>query len=235
MNARQFEAFNRLSSYVVHDLKNVAAQLALVVTNAERHRSNPAFVDDAFNTVSNATQKMNRMLAQLRKGGREDSRKAIVDLATVLQEAVSLRSVMQPVPVLTAEPGGLLLLIDQDKLVNVLAHLIHNAQEASQPGGRVEVQARQQQEYAEIDIIDDGCGMDEQFIRERLFRPFDTTKGNAGMGIGAYESREFVWSQGGDMVVESQQGRGTRFRIRLPLYRDAAAPEGRGVHAGEGH
>jgi signal transduction histidine kinase len=67
-----------------------------------------------------------------------------------------------------------------------------------------------------IEVRDDGCGMDAQFVRERLFRPFDTTKGNAGMGIGAYESREVVRAHGGDLEVESAPGLGTTMRIRLP-------------------
>ncbi len=66
--ANQFEAFNRLSAFVVHDLKNLLAQLELLVKNAERHRKNPMFMDDAINTVDNAAKKMGRLLAQLRKG-----------------------------------------------------------------------------------------------------------------------------------------------------------------------
>jgi len=68
-----------------------------------------------------------------------------------------------------------------------------------------------------IEVSDNGCGMDEQFVRERLFRPFDTTKGSKGMGIGAYQTREFVRASGGDVQVHSQPGTGTRFIIRLPL------------------
>ena len=68
-----------------------------------------------------------------------------------------------------------------------------------------------------IEVSDNGCGMDEQFVRDRLFRPFDTTKGSKGMGIGAYQTREFVRASGGDVQVQSQRGGGTRFIIRLPL------------------
>ena len=222
MDARQFEAFNRISSYVVHDLKNVSAQLSLVVTNAQRHKDNPAFIDDAINTVSNATAKMNRVLAQLRKGDREETHKAIVKVIDVLQEVVSIRSGSKPVPLLEQCDKTLLLLIDREQLVDILSHLVHNAQEATDDEGAVLLRAKGKGGDIIIEIVDNGCGMDEQFIRERLFRPFDTTKGNAGMGIGVYESRDFIWSQGGELTVQSCTGAdsATTFTVILPRYED---------------
>ncbi len=223
MDARQFEAFNRISSYVVHDLKNVSAQLSLVVANARRHKDNPAFIEDAVNTVSNATAKMNRVLAQLRKGGGEDTHKAIVKVTDVLQEVIAIRAGISPVPVIERCDADLLLLIDQERLVNILSHLVHNAQEATDDDGEVVLRAEGKDSDIVIEIVDNGCGMDEQFIRERLFRPFDTTKGNAGMGIGVYESRDFIWSQGGELTVRSSTGvdSTTTFSIKLPRYEDA--------------
>lgn len=221
MNARQFEAFNRLSSYVVHDLKNVSAQLSLVVQNAKRHMDNPEFIADAMRTVENATTKMNRMLAQLRKGGTVEAAKAIADLTPILNDAVANCAGRTPVPQLQGADEEMLLVIDAERLTNVLSHLIQNAQESTAGTGRVSVRAYTQHDDVVIEVQDDGCGMDDHFIRERLFRPFDTTKGNAGMGIGVYESREFIWSQGGDLLVASEPGKGTTFRVRLPLYRDA--------------
>lgn len=220
MDARQFEAFNRLSSYVVHDLKNISAQLGLVVSNAARHLNNPAFVEDAMKTVENATTRMNRMLAQLRKGKTEEQGKSIVSVHEVLNQAVGLCANRKPVPVLKPVSEDLLLLIERDRLIDVLAHVMQNGQEAADPSGFVEVAACRSGTDVVIEVTDNGCGMDGQFIRERLFKPFDTTKGNAGMGIGVFESREFVWAQGGDMVVSSKQGEGTTFRFSLPLYQD---------------
>lgn len=220
MDARQFEAFNRLSSYVVHDLKNVCAQLSLLLSNAERHKSNPAFINDMISTIENATNKMNRMLSQLRKEGNNDEMKSQVELKDILEEAVSIRASGQPVPRLACEEDKMRLFIEHDKLVNVVAHLIQNGQEATTAGGNVEIHVYREQDNAIIEIKDDGCGMSEKFIQERLFRPFDTTKGNAGMGIGVYESREFIWSQGGDIEVSSHEGNGTTFRIRLSLSKE---------------
>lgn len=220
--ARQFEAFHRLSAYVVHDLKNIAAQLALVVANAARHGKNPAFVEDAFQTVGNATERMNRLLAQLRKEPPANAVRSMA-LKTAAQRAVEARAMQCPVPVVRIladdEPW---VQVDPERLVAVLEHLIQNAQEATAAQGKIEVTVYSEERMAVAVVRDDGCGMDEQFIRERLFRPFTTTKGNAGMGIGVYESREFARAAGGELTVESQPNEGTHFFLRLPLVENPA-------------
>ncbi len=216
VEARQFEAFNRLSAYVVHDLKNVVGQLSLVVENSKKHRDNPGFIEDAFTTVDNAVNKMQRMLTQLRVGKHEVSRGTLVRLEEVLEEIVTLRQVMFPQPVFE-KCEGVEVLADRDRLTSIIGHVIENAQEATPDDGRVTVKLALVSGCAVIEIEDDGCGMSEKFVRERLFRPFDTTKGNAGMGIGVYECREFIRVLGGDVDVKSSPGRGTLFRLKIPL------------------
>ena len=75
-------------------------------------------------------------------------------------------------------------------------------------------------------MADTGCGMDEAFVRHKLFMPFETTKGEKGFGIGAYQAREFVRKCGGTIEVESRPGRGTRFILRLPLAPALSGTEG---------
>jgi putative PEP-CTERM system histidine kinase len=216
MDARQFDAFNRLSAYVVHDLKNIIAQLALVVSNAERHRDNPAFVDDAFSTVDNATKKMERLLAQLRKGRLQVSdRQKQVDLDALLKIVVKDHEGMLPIPQYSGTGFPVTIMANDDRLAAVMGHLIQNAQEATADSGSVSVSLKKQGDWAVVEIKDTGCGMDAEFIRKSLFRPFNTTKGNAGMGIGVYESREFITSIGGSMEVTSSPGKGTCFTINL--------------------
>ncbi|HEB67305.1 MAG TPA: PEP-CTERM system histidine kinase PrsK, partial [Gammaproteobacteria bacterium] len=217
VDARQFEAFNRLSAYVVHDLKNLVAQLSLVVRNAERHRDNPAFVEDAFATVDNAVKKMNRLLSQLCQGRMSGQPRRPVEVCALLEEVVAFHARQRPRPVLESCQGPVKVLADGDRLAAVLGHLVQNAQDATPDDGNIQVRLHRQGDKATVEIEDTGCGMDETFVRERLFRPFDTTKGNAGMGIGVYESREFVQSLGGRLTVDSVPGRGTTFRLKLPL------------------
>ncbi len=215
--ARQFEAFHRLSAYVVHDLKNIAAQLALVVANAVRHKTNPVFVEDAFRTVANATDKMNRLLAQLRKEVRANGSTQPVALAAAVCQAIATCAARRPTPVprINSDDDPWVQ-VDQERLIAVLEHLIQNAQDATPVEGTLEIAVYSENQTAIAAIRDEGCGMDAKFIRERLFKPFTTTKGNAGMGIGVYESREFAQAAGGELTVVSQPDRGSTFFLRLP-------------------
>ena len=218
VQARQFEAFNRLSAFVVHDLKNLVAQLALVVSNAAKHKNNPAFMEDAINTVENATLKMNRLLAQLRAGSmRPHTVSQLLDLGMLLREVVATCAHVKPVPELQCSEGRLRVQADRDRLAAVFGHIIQNAQDATSPEGYVKVRLNSVAGQAVLEVEDSGHGLDANFIRERLFQPFQTTKGNAGMGIGAYQSREVVRELGGDVDVVSEPGKGTLFRVRIPL------------------
>lgn len=219
VDARQFEAFNRLSAYVVHDLKNIVAQLSLIISNADRHKDNPAFVDDAFATVNNAASKMNRMLAQLRQGRMDSGDNQKIELVAMLVNVVRDHSEALPMPELSTVDtvGAMTVVANEDRLSAVIGHLVQNAQEASSDDGFVRLKLLQDGDFAVVEIADNGCGMDVTFQRERLFRPFDTTKGNAGMGIGVYESREFIHGLGGQLEVRSALGEGTTFIIRLKL------------------
>lgn len=214
--ARQFEGFNRLAAFVMHDLKNLIAQLSLITRNAERYGHNKEFVDDAFQTVGDSVDRMNRLLAQLRAAAaseREDS----VDLRAMLVKVVSHRAIMEPRPKLQIDDKtAITVSADADRLSAILANVIQNAQDATPKDGQIEVRLSVLCTEALIEVIDNGCGMDETFIRQRLFRPFDSTKGLSGMGIGAYECREFINMLGGRIEVESQPGKGTCFRLFIP-------------------
>jgi putative PEP-CTERM system histidine kinase len=225
VESRQFEAFNRLSAYVVHDLKNILAQQSLIVSNAARFRDNPAFVDDVIDTVSNSVERMTRLMEQMRSGMRGGNAGRL-DLAALLCEAVSGRASFDPEPHLKIEDNGLSVKADREQLVNVFSHIVQNAQEATGKAGRVVVRLRRRAHQAEVLVEDDGIGMDEEFIKQRLFKPFDSTKGLTGMGIGAYESREFVRALGGDILVRSEPRAGTTFSILLPCASDAADMDG---------
>lgn len=216
--ARQFEAYNRFSAYVVHDLKNVAAQLSLVVTNARRHKHNPEFIDDAIEDLTSAAERINRMLLDLRTGNAEEtSLSGTAHIEQVLSLATDRRAGQEPAPEFRPMGAELLVAADPERLTTIVEHLVQNAQEATPEFGQVTLSAHREEDSAVIEIADTGCGMDPKFIRERLFEPFDTTKGNAGMGIGVYEAREFVHALAGSMDVHSELGQGSTFRLKIPL------------------
>jgi putative PEP-CTERM system histidine kinase len=218
--AKQFEAFNRLTAFVMHDLKNLIAQQSLVVRNAVRHKSNPAFFEDAIATIENSVARMSKLLQQL-QSGEASGRRSRVRLVTALQDAVDRCRGGVPEPQLVAADERLHVSLDRDRFATVTAHLVRNAQEATGNEGCVEVRLTREGDQAVIAIEDNGCGMDPDFIRTRLFRPFDSTKGSKGMGIGAYQARMFVLDSGGVMEVNSEPGRGTCITIRLPLVESA--------------
>ncbi|MFZ5493236.1 MAG: XrtA/PEP-CTERM system histidine kinase PrsK [Pseudomonadota bacterium] len=221
VSSRQFDAFNRLSAYLVHDLKNVSAQLGLVTSNAARHRTNPAFIDDALQTVDNAKQRMDRLLDQLRRAEPVPEQPVQpCDLAQVLRAAAASCADRAPVPMLDLKPGDYLISANPGRLSMAIINLVHNAQEASHRGGVVRASLASDGRYAHLTVGDQGCGMDDTFLRERLFRPFATTKGNAGMGIGMHETRDYVESLGGMLEVVSEPGVGTQVTVTLPLMVD---------------
>jgi putative PEP-CTERM system histidine kinase len=214
--ARQFEGFNRLTAFLMHDLKNVAAQQSLLLQNAERHKRNPAFVDDMLTTVANSVGRISRLLEQLR-GGVAPANLGRVQLAAVIDRALVECQAQSPRPVYRPVPEKLWVQADPEQLATVLGHVLRNAQDAAGAHGHVTLTTARIADEAVIDIEDDGAGMDEDFIRNRLFKPFFSTKESKGMGVGAYQAREYVRSLGGAVNVDSVPGKGTIFTIRLPL------------------
>lgn len=215
--SRQFEVFNRLSSYMVHDLKNVAAGLEMVARNAEKHRDNPEFITDAFDSVATAAGDIKRLLDQLRRKRIDTGDKSLVDLGTLLSSAADKLSHGKPQPEVEIASGECLVVVESQRMENVLVHLMENAQQATADDGYVRASLQPGDRSCTIDIRDNGHGMDGAFIKDRLFRPFDTTKGNAGMGIGMYESREFIRAMGGEIQVSSEPNTGTHVRLEIPV------------------
>jgi putative PEP-CTERM system histidine kinase len=220
--AQQFETFNRLSAFVLHDLKNVIGQLSMLARNARKHANNPEFMADAVTTIEHSVSRMNHLMAQLR-GGVQSERVGEIDLGAVVQEAVNQQSTGSPAPVVELPEAPIRMKADRGRLIAVLGHVIQNAQEATPNDGSVRVSLAHDGDWAHLDVADTGNGMDPQFVRERLFRPFDTSKGDTGMGIGAYEAREYARELGGDVAVNSAPGQGTRFQFQLPAW--VAAPK----------
>jgi putative PEP-CTERM system histidine kinase len=229
--SRQFEAYHRLTAFVMHDLKNLAAQLSLIVSNAEKHRRNPEFVDDAISTIANSTGRMQRLIEQLQRREMQ-SLKRHLQLGDVARQASSRCQGRDPRPACGSIADDIWIEADPERLTMVVEHVIRNAQEATAADGKVTVEVGFEGGAAEGDVIDTtrlrvptavltvtdtGVGMSREFLQERLFKPFDTTKGSKGMGIGAYQVREYVQSLGGRVEVRSEPGRGTVMALRLPL------------------
>lgn len=226
LEARKFDAFNRMSAFVVHDLKNLVAQLQLLLKNAERHRANPDFQRDMLATVEHAVGRMNHLMRQLRSGAEPIERPGPVDLCAVADRLQRRFGTGRDGLAFDVEQG-VVVLGHEDRLERVVGHLLQNAIDASGDNPRVRVRIRRDGAEAIVEVADQGVGMSAEFVRERLFKPFQSTK-HAGMGIGAYESQQYVGSVGGRIEVDTAPGAGTTVRVFLPLVaaRSAVAAEG---------
>ncbi len=174
LQTRQFDAFNRLSAYIVHDLKNILAQQSLIVANAEKHKHKPAFVDDVILTIENSVSRMTGLMEQMRSGLR-GSTSIDIDLAQLLSKVITHHSAQLPVPGLELCVQVPNVFADLEQLSTVFSHIIQNAQEATENTEQVIVRLFEHAEQVVVEVEDKGCGMDSAFIQNRLFKPFDST------------------------------------------------------------
>ncbi|MDE2360437.1 MAG: PEP-CTERM system histidine kinase PrsK, partial [Betaproteobacteria bacterium] len=222
LEARKFEAFNRMSAFVVHDLKNLVSQLSLMLRNAQRHRDNPEFQADMLATVEHVVERMNGLMLQLRVGATPVDNPRPVDLEAVVRRVCAAKT--GPQTSVDLEVAAAVTAVGhEDRLEHVIGHLIQNAIDASSPPRQVCVRLGRDADRAVLEVRDRGVGMTPEFVRERLFKPFQTTKAT-GMGIGVYESSQYVTGLDGSIAVESEPGVGTGVVLRLPLVQAVDAP-----------
>jgi putative PEP-CTERM system histidine kinase len=214
--AQQFETYGRMTTFLIHDLKNIMAQQSLVVQNAARHKHNPEFIDDAVATIEKSLERMSRALKQLRFGT-VNSTPQPTDLREIAADAVDRCRAFSPRPDLAVPELAVTVLADGERLSFGLTNLIRNAQQAVSSGGSVRVCVCSEATTAVIEVTDDGRGMTDSFVNNRLFRPFDSTSPEIGMGIGAFQLRETVRAIGGTIAVKSGEGTGSSFQLRIPL------------------
>ena len=221
--SRQFESFVRLSAMLTHDLKNAIEGLSLTVSNMERHFDNPQFRSDALKGLTNAADKLKAIVARLSRPltslSGEHKRPTNTDIVPILKRvcAMTAEPMRTKHSIVLRLPENVYALADAVRIEEVIDNLVLNALEAMvQPGGTLTIEAGYTTSGApSFSISDTGPGMSQNFIDNRLFRPFATTKKN-GIGLGLYTCREVVRASGGTIDVQSVEGAGTTFRVVLP-------------------
>ena len=216
LEVRKFDSFNRMSAFVVHDLKNIVTQLSLMMKNAKRLGNNPEFQQDMLLTVENSLDRMRQMMLQLREGATPPGKAFGVNLGVIIRRVAevatargrTLETELQE----SVDTRG-----HEERLERIIGHIVQNAFDATDPSGRVWICLDRSGGQARIVVGDTGQGMSQDFIRDRLFKPFQTTK-QAGMGIGAYESFQYVQELGGRIDVTSELNKGTTVTLLLPLF-----------------
>ncbi|MBI4529435.1 MAG: PEP-CTERM system histidine kinase PrsK [Deltaproteobacteria bacterium] len=217
MQAKQLEAFQTVSAFFTHDLKNLASSLSLSLQNLNTYYNDPGFRADLLRSISKSVEKINSMcgrVSSLRQGA--TLKRSEVNLNKIIKSTLaelngrlkaSLNENLGPLPKIA---------VDQEEIQKVVVNLLLNAQEAVGSDGEIRVSTEQQNGWIILSVRDNGCGMSKEFISNSLFRPFQTTK-NRGMGIGLFQSRRIVESHRGKIEVESEEGKGTTFRVLLPV------------------
>ena len=221
VNAQRFEDFNRRFAFILHDIKNLVSQLSLVARNAERHADNPEFRADMIATLKSSVGKMNDLLLRIApKGEARNVRLGPVELRPLLGAAIAAHRNRHEVQL--SGDAGEWVVADAGALEQAVGHLLHNAIDASPDGAPVVVRVDRDHDQIAIAIVDRGSGMDSDFVRNRLFEPFASTK-DGGFGVGAFEARSLIAAMHGRLTVDSRPGHGSRFLITLPLARKIAA------------
>jgi hypothetical protein len=232
MKAKELEAFHRLSSFLVHDLKNTTSMLSLVAQNANEHFHNPEFQKDALQTVSEVVGRMKKMIATLTELPTQlELKMSNLDLNALIRDAVEklsplvngseIEKHLEPIPPVRA---------DAEELSKVVQNLLLNAHEAMAGNGHIQVATRANGDEVVFSVSDSGPGMAREFVKNALFRPFKSTK-KKGLGIGLYHCKAIVEAHKGKIEVKSEPGCGSTFSVYLPLEQSAeggapGAPEG---------
>lgn len=230
VEAGRFDDFHRRIAFVMHDIKNLASQLSLLARNAELHAEKKEFRDDMLVTLRNSADKLNALIARLSRYGGAVETLGEVAAGDVVRSTLR-RFAGQP-QVMLARCDEVTITADAESLEQVLVHLIQNGIDASSEGSPVILSLANEGLYARFEVFDSGCGMAPDFVRTKLFKPFVSTK-NGGFGIGAFEARELVKAMRGRLEVESREGLGSHFTVRIPaataveIYHAITEPEKR--------
>jgi putative PEP-CTERM system histidine kinase len=216
IETRELAAVARLSSFVVHDLKNLTYGLSLIMDNAEEHMNNADFQRDMMTTVRHTVENMQSLTQKLKaipgKSGTSRERHDLRQLsAAVAEELKKTRARAR----IVCGGTSALSLADGDEIKKVIVNLVQNGLDAAGEEGTILVETGMNNGHAYFSVSDTGCGMTRDFIENHLFKPFRTTKAK-GLGIGLYQCKQIVEAHSGTLEVKSEAGKGSVFTVYLP-------------------
>jgi len=217
MLGKELEAFQTISAFFVHDLKNAASTLKLTLQNLPVHFDDPDFRQDTLRSIGATTNRINQIIDRLGTlGSKLELRLSAVDLRLLVEQAIENLNGAPGIEFAKEFESLPKFMADGEQLRSVVTNLLLNAREAVGERGRIEVKIAAQDGWAALSVSDDGCGMAPSFLRDSLFRPFKTTK-KKGLGIGMFQSKMIIEAHHGSIRVKSDLGKGTTFQVLLPL------------------
>ena len=218
---KELEAFQAMSAFFVHDLKNAASTLSLTLQNLPVHFDDPAFRSDALRGIGEIANRINELISRLTALRRLEVNLAEVDVNLIVDDALKALNGTANIKILKDLRLQPKLKLDRDQFGSVITNLLLNARDAVGPKGDIRIETTQNDNWAVVSITDNGCGMSPAFVKSSLFRPFQTTK-KKGLGIGMFQSKMIVEAHRGRILVESEPTVGTTFRVVLPLNHQTA-------------
>jgi len=217
LRAKEAEAFHHVSTFFIHDMKNFVSTLSLLVQNARVHIKDPLFQEDALNTLSRTVEKMKDMITRLVVlSKRLEIHPQTSDINEILEDTLSSLNGNMSLRVIKKFTDLPKVNVDRKQLQKVLLNLVLNAIDASPRDGQIIISTWQQNGEVCFSVKDNGCGITKEFMEKSLFRPFKSTKDN-GLGIGLFHCKKIIEAHGGRIEVESEEGKGSEFRVILPL------------------
>jgi putative PEP-CTERM system histidine kinase len=217
LQAKELEAFQTMSAFFVHDLKNLAGGLSLMSRNLPRHLDNPEFRNDALKMLSQTVDKIAELCGRMTQWGpNPEDRRVEADVNELVSATLNNFNGMLKSSLITRLEAVPKLRIDPEQLQKVLVNLILNADEAMEADGEIQVSTVRKDGTVCISVADNGSGISREFLEHRLFRPFQTSKKN-GFGIGLFHCKQIVEAHGGRIEVESEEGKGSTFRVLIPV------------------
>src|SRR5919106_4043698 len=217
---KELEAFQAMSAFFVHDLKNAASTLSLTLQNLPVHFDDPAFRSDALRGIGEISNRINELISRLTSLRRLEVNLAEVDVNLIVDDSLKALNGTANIKILKDLRLQPKLKLDRDQFGSVITNLLLNARDAVGLKGDIRIETTQNDNWAVVSITDNGCGMSPAFVKSSLFRPFQTTK-KKGLGIGMFQSKMIVEAHRGRILVESEPGAGTTIRVMLPLDRQA--------------
>jgi len=227
--ARQLEAFQAMSAFFVHDLKNTASTLSLMLENLPAHYQDPQFREDALRGISKTVSHINGLITRLTVLRQQLDVQAVeCDLNELVSDTLKGQEQTAGIEIVKELHQIPKVRIDPSQIQKVITNLVINAREALTGGGKIRIETSQRNGWVVLAVADTGCGMSPDFMRRSLFRPFNTTK-KKGIGIGMFHCKMIVEAHHGRIEVESELGKGAAFRVLLPLENKSVAQRGMAV------